>query len=223
MAETILVRHGQASLGAANYDQLSDIGHQQAKWLGEHHKRLGTRIDRILMGSLARHRQTAEGILEGLGQEIPMDIDEGFNELRSAGLFEALQAQYPHLIQETGNLRRDYHNNMERVLTLWMSGEIATDGRVSWEQFCADIQRAFINACDGSAPCTLVVTSGGPISVATGQLLGADSQRVRSLMLRIKNSSSTHFIHSGEKISLDTFNDVSHLRHPDKQAFITFA
>jgi len=38
MGEIILVRHGQANSAADNeddYDKLSDLGHQQAKWLGE--------------------------------------------------------------------------------------------------------------------------------------------------------------------------------------------
>ena len=36
MSELYLVRHAQASFGAANYDQLSDLGHQQSRWLGDH-------------------------------------------------------------------------------------------------------------------------------------------------------------------------------------------
>ncbi|MFP3608465.1 histidine phosphatase family protein, partial [Paraburkholderia sp. SIMBA_053] len=36
MAELYLVRHGQASLGADDYDQLSDAGEQQGIWLGEY-------------------------------------------------------------------------------------------------------------------------------------------------------------------------------------------
>ena len=36
MSELYLVRHAQASFGADNYDQLSDHGHQQSRWLGRH-------------------------------------------------------------------------------------------------------------------------------------------------------------------------------------------
>ena len=45
MAELFLVRHGQASLGADNYDCLSDAGVQQSLWLGEHFARDGVRFD----------------------------------------------------------------------------------------------------------------------------------------------------------------------------------
>ena len=34
MPEFFLVRHGQASFGADNYDKLSALGHRQARWLG---------------------------------------------------------------------------------------------------------------------------------------------------------------------------------------------
>ena len=36
MAELVLVRHGQASFGAADYDKLSDLGWRQSRWLGEY-------------------------------------------------------------------------------------------------------------------------------------------------------------------------------------------
>ena len=41
LAELTLVRHGQASFGAANYDQLSDLGMQQSRWLGEYFAAIG--------------------------------------------------------------------------------------------------------------------------------------------------------------------------------------
>jgi broad specificity phosphatase PhoE len=31
MGQIYLVRHGQASFGSANYDQLSELGHEQAR------------------------------------------------------------------------------------------------------------------------------------------------------------------------------------------------
>ena len=42
MGEIILVRHGQAAFASDNYDQLTDLGWQQARWLGEHLAAMGT-------------------------------------------------------------------------------------------------------------------------------------------------------------------------------------
>ena len=36
MAELVLIRHGQASFGADDYDKLSDMGWRQSRWLGEY-------------------------------------------------------------------------------------------------------------------------------------------------------------------------------------------
>ncbi|WHI52392.1 phosphoglycerate mutase family protein [Microbulbifer sp. MLAF003] len=70
MAESIVVRHGQASFGADDYDNLSDVGWQQSRWLGEYWRKTGQKFDRILCGSLRRHRQTTVGICEGLGIDL---------------------------------------------------------------------------------------------------------------------------------------------------------
>ena len=69
MGTLYLVRHGQASFGADDYDQLSPLGRRQAVRLGEYlrqrFEREGVQIDTVLMGSLRRHRQTWEGLAEG--------------------------------------------------------------------------------------------------------------------------------------------------------------
>jgi len=59
MAEITLLRHAQASFGADNYDQLSELGHRQAQWLGQHLRNPGKGFDRLVMGSMVRHRETA--------------------------------------------------------------------------------------------------------------------------------------------------------------------
>ena len=67
MGTLYLVRHGQASFGAADYDRLSALGHRQAVRLGEHWKERGMRFDAVITGTLRRHGQTWDGIAEGLG------------------------------------------------------------------------------------------------------------------------------------------------------------
>jgi phosphohistidine phosphatase SixA len=63
MGELVLIRHGQANSAANDedgYDRLSDLGHQQARWLGDWLRAHEAPFDRVLMGSLRRHRETAE-------------------------------------------------------------------------------------------------------------------------------------------------------------------
>jgi phosphohistidine phosphatase SixA len=67
MGTLFLVRHGQASFGADNYDQLSPLGHEQGVRLGRYWARTGQGPQAVLTGTLQRQRQTWAAIREGLG------------------------------------------------------------------------------------------------------------------------------------------------------------
>ncbi len=67
MSTIYLVRHGQASFGTDNYDQLSATGREQVRQLGKYFAESGERIDRIYAGALRRQTETAEIIAESLG------------------------------------------------------------------------------------------------------------------------------------------------------------
>ena len=60
MASIYLIRHGQASFGQQNYDDLSDTGVQQAKVLGRSLQNRVDQFDRVYLGTMQRHAQTAE-------------------------------------------------------------------------------------------------------------------------------------------------------------------
>ncbi|MGZ7244367.1 histidine phosphatase family protein, partial [Streptococcus pyogenes] len=67
MGNLYLVRHGQASFGAADYDQLSELGHQQCRHLGAYWRECGQHFDAVFTGTLRRHAQSLAGIAEGYG------------------------------------------------------------------------------------------------------------------------------------------------------------
>ena len=48
----VLVRHGQASFGADDYDRLSALGTEQARLLGQWWARLGAAPGTVMRGSL---------------------------------------------------------------------------------------------------------------------------------------------------------------------------
>ena len=65
MGEITLVRHGQANSSATteeDYDRLSELGHQQAEWLGEWMQGHEKPFDHVLSGTLRRHRETVAGM-----------------------------------------------------------------------------------------------------------------------------------------------------------------
>src|SRR5690242_12482312 len=79
MGQLFLVRHGQASFGSANYDQLSELGTMQSRVLGEWFARCGQHFDRVVTGALQRHRQTADACMAAL-PSAEWQADPGFNE-----------------------------------------------------------------------------------------------------------------------------------------------
>jgi broad specificity phosphatase PhoE len=60
MSTIYLVRHGQASFGAASYDQLSAKGEQQAQVVGDFFKQTLKQTPLVVAGSMQRHQQTAQ-------------------------------------------------------------------------------------------------------------------------------------------------------------------
>ena len=71
MGTLYLVRHGQASFGAEDYDVLSPLGHKQALRLGEYFKNRDITFDAALTGTLQRQISTFAGICEGMNVEMP--------------------------------------------------------------------------------------------------------------------------------------------------------
>lgn len=55
-----LIRHAQASFGAADYDLLSERGHEQITALVSGIRRRRVVADRVISGSLRRQRDTAK-------------------------------------------------------------------------------------------------------------------------------------------------------------------
>src|SRR5260370_20723285 len=63
MGVLLLVRHGQASMGATDYDQLSDLGRRQARATGTRLAAADLAIDRVTCGALTRQRDTTAEIM----------------------------------------------------------------------------------------------------------------------------------------------------------------
>ena len=55
MSRLFMVRHAQASFGGPDYDQLSEVGEEQARRLGAHWVQQGMIFDQIFIGPRRRH------------------------------------------------------------------------------------------------------------------------------------------------------------------------
>lgn len=80
MGAIYLVRHGQASFGAADYDALSPRGFEQSTVVGAELLRRNVSFSQARSGTLARQRDTAATALRVLGTDVPVAEDPRWNE-----------------------------------------------------------------------------------------------------------------------------------------------
>ncbi|MFN9473457.1 histidine phosphatase family protein [Acidovorax sp.] len=223
MGTLYLVRHGQASFGADDYDQLSARGREQAVRLGEHWRERGMVFDAVITGTLRRHTQTLEGIAEGL-QTTPEVLQmPGLNEYDSHALIAAIHPQ-PLPRPDTPELYRHHFRLLCDALAQWMAGVISPQGMPSWNEFSAGVRAALDHVRQHHVGHNvLLVSSGGPISTAVGQVLGTAPEVTIALNMRIRNSAVTEFSISPKRLMLQTFNTLPHLHALEHADWLTHA
>ncbi len=228
MAEIYLVRHGQASFNSENYDRLSDLGHQQSAYLGVYFALRNITFDHIFTGTQLRHSQTAEDILMAQPCTVSPTRQEGLNEYDFKALYHAFMAQHPHeaAAAPMGDRRGDrriFYQRLKKALKLWSENRLAGDLPESWENFKSRVTDTLSQIQESIGGTCLVVSSGGAISMALGQILDLKPQKVIDLNLQIKNSSFSH-IHLGhDRMHLSSFNNIPHLDRLDRLDAITFS
>lgn len=228
MATVYLVRHGQASFGKANYDQLSPTGWEQGRVLG---RWLADKVTpaAIFGGNLERHRETVEAIATGFGTRLPdMQVAPGFNEFDHTSVLTRYRPEWSDREIMARDLAafpkpaRAFQEAFVQAVHRWASGEHDHDYDETWPDFKARVLKAFdemIEYADGGD--VLVATSGGPISVICQHLLALDDQRALGLNEVIANTSVSRVLYSGPRCSLSVFNNYSHLEAEDP-ALVTF-
>ena len=218
-----LVRHGQASFGADDYDQLSPLGLQQAQRLGAHWLAHGQRFDTVLMGTLRRHAQTLDGIAQGLPGLPAPQVLPSLDEYDSLALIRAIHTE-PLQKPNTPELYRHHFRLLCDAIAQWMAGVISPQGMPSWEDFSLGVRRVLDQVRrDHADQNVLLVSSGGPISTAVGEVLGTAPEVTIALNMRIRNSAVTEFSVSPKRLMLQTFNTLPHLHAQEHQALITHA
>jgi broad specificity phosphatase PhoE len=240
MGTLYLVRHGQASFGADDYDNLSELGHKQAERLGEYWRERGMQFDAVITGTLKRHRQTWEGIAKGLGLA-PAAVDgagspqavqtppeavllwPGLNEYDSEAVVRAI---HPEKLPkaDTPELYRQHFRLLREGLGAWMQGKTAPAGMPNYVDFLAGVTTALDHVRDRHHGAkVLVVSSGGPISTAVGHVLGTSAETTIELNLRIRNTAVTEFAFTPKRHMLVTYNTLPHLDGPAYESWITYA
>ena len=222
MGTLYLVRHGQASFGADNYDVLSALGYRQAVRLGEYFKHKGITFDAAFTGTLQRQITTFAGICEGMGSVLPAARWPGLNEYDSEAVIGAI---HPHKLEKptTPEMYRSHFRLLKDGLKQWMDGVVSPRGMPDYTAFVAgvtDVLDHVRSHCEGRV---LVVSSGGPIATAVGHVLGTSPETTIELNLRIRNASVTELAFTPKRHMLVTYNTLPHLEAPEHASWITYA
>ena len=223
MGTLSLVRHGQASFGADDYDQLSDLGHKQSLRLGEYFAQKGIHFDGLIAGTLRRQKQTLEGILQGMNRAGDHLSWDGLNEYDSQAVIASI---YPHKLEKptSPELYRHHFRLLRDGLAQWMAGVVSPKGMPSYADFVAGVAGALDHVrANHYGKNVLIVTSGGPIATAVGYVLGASPEATIDLNMRIRNSSITEFAFTPKRHMLVCFNAIPHLDHAEYAQWVTYS
>lgn len=221
MKQLLLVRHGQASFGARDYDALSERGHEQSRVLGRALAARGVVPDLVVRGELRRHEETVAGLLEGLGTTTSVDVDPGWDEFDFQHVVEVHKPRYRSRtfmmadLARTTRPRQAFQKVFEEATVRWTSGSHDADYHESFPAFSARVDDALRRAAalEPERGTVVVVSSGGPIGLAASHLLAGDASLWPQLNRVAVNTAVTKVLHGRSGLTLSVFNSHEHLEH----------
>jgi broad specificity phosphatase PhoE len=194
----LLVRHGQASFGADDYDVLSENGFAQGRLLGAALRELTPSA--LVHGGMRRQRETAEALAEGTGWTAPLEVDARWEE------FDHVEILAEQGVTMSGE-RREFQRVFEQATARWQA---ESPGWPAFRARTTDALHALAERSQGTT--TVAVTSGGVIASVAMALLGIEEpatwQRLNAVVV---NSSVTRVLVGRTGVRLLTFNEHTHL------------
>ncbi|MCP4449164.1 MAG: histidine phosphatase family protein [Myxococcales bacterium] len=218
MSTLLVVRHGQASYGAADYDHLSSLGEEQSERLGKWLAGRSCQIDALYVGPAKRHRQTADGISRG-ARAAGLLLPDGKEDER-LGEFPAFELFTMHTgtqLHEAAAAPEGPINSFESICDGWMHGTLDSGDLETAAEFEARVISSVADIC--AAECAggtrgktiMLVTSGGPKMMAMKSVLGLAAGKACELLWSIANASVCEFRFRDDALALSGFNRIAHL------------
>jgi len=217
MGSALLIRHGQASFGAEDYDKLSALGEQQSRELGRWLKQTGQQPDLIVVGTMQRHLRTAELCVKAAGVAAPQLTLEQLDELDHVEIvaryrpdfssFAAMRAE----LAASADSRRAFQQLFAAAIARWTSGEHDGEYTRSWPVFRERVLHGLQTLAAYQARTIWAFTSGGPIAVIANTLVGVPADNPFVLSWPLVNTSLTRVALGGNRHSLVSYNSWPHL------------
>ena len=205
-----IVRHGQASFGAADYDALSAAGEEQSALVGDELRRRGLRAPEVVAGTLRRQQHTARL----LGFPGPCRTDKRWDEFDHLALLRRYVD--PARVEPTLQDSRAFQRLLDEALEAW-----TRDG--GWAAFTADALAALQDVAERAPKGhdAVVVSSGGVIGALAAGLLGAPPATAIALNRVAVNGAITLVTVGRSGANLLSFNDHAHFAGP-RSALLTY-
>jgi len=219
-----LIRHGQASFRAADYDVLSQVGISQSRALGRYWAQRGLLIDALYTGPRVRHRDTATHLCTAAadcGVTIPQPTV--MDELDEFPAITLITEHWPKLVTEDPDLASlmeatPAERRVDLALTIvtkhWFQGRLTATNLETYRAFVTRVVRGFTDIMnrEGRSRNVAVVTSGGPVGVAIKEVWGLDDEVMFQVVRAVNNASVSEFrFRDGNDWNLIRFNTVPHL------------
>ena len=232
MTRLYLIRHGQAG-PRQRYDELSALGREQARRLGEHFASRGIRFDEVVSGTLNRQRETAltvEEAYRGRGALFPpIAFDPQWDEFDWSGIYDEMSARlardnerFRHEFErlsdsmsyENDSVHRVHHYCDIEVIRAWLEERYPYKGE-TWSAFRSRVLgRLGAMPANGANSTVAVVTSATPLSIWAGHALNLDDRNVWRLAGATFNSGFSRFEAQNGRLRMISFNETPHLDDP---------
>ncbi len=238
MSYIYLIRHGQASFDADDYDQLSSLGEEQSRKLGEWLSRTKQTLDHVVIGGNRRHRQTAQHCLQIVGAtqasilEQDWLVDQGFNEFMHEEVLLRHSPEFDHFsdlkksIAQQSDPRRAFHALFSAAMTRWTSGEFDdySESWIAFQERCRIALRKVIELHEGTEQNKNIgiFTSGGTISVLLQPILGINDQHIFELNASLLNTGVTRLKVNTQQIRLRDLNSTAHLELDGRPELLSY-
>jgi broad specificity phosphatase PhoE len=212
--ELWLVRHGQAAFQADDYDQLTELGWQQARWLGAHLSDMGQVFDRVAAGTLRRQQETAAALADALGATV--ETVPGLEEYDA----HALMTGAGFTDRDPALPRSEHFRRLCALLNDWSEGRV--EGAETWEAFRARVMQAVAELTRRPGR-VIAASSGGAIAMVLAEVLGLQPDRMVDLNLQARNTGISRLVFTSRTVYVNMVNAVPHLERPDRHHAETYS
>ena len=223
MTDIYLVRHGQASFGQKDYDNLSKLGLEQSYLLGQHFNHLNLKFDKIITGTLKRQIQTSNQIIDAANIKVKPQHTNLLNEYDVKSVLKGFVGGR-NLVEPELYDKKVHFELLRNAVKAWTENKIKSSLTETWEEFEIRAEK-FLNLINQSigSNCVLVVSSGGTISMILKQILSLPSAQFLDFHFQIFNSSYSKIKISHYGMAMSLFNCIAHLesgRDFDKISYV---